>query len=207
MAVFDLACTQDAIIASPDLGAGQDKHNVAGAEGGRTLWSLLKFEALPSGVTVNNLSTAKLYMTRAPSGAHDSPNNGAAIRIQRITASWQEGDKGGGSTEIYSASNAVDYANKPAVTDTGQTASGGSQPSSDETQWSVSMKDIVLAWLGGSGYHGVAVRAHNDTADICFWARHHATTSKRPFLRIETTGGGSTGANTKPAAPTVVVQV
>jgi len=198
MATVDVACSKDAIVRSPSHGSGQDSHNVAGAEAGETLYSLLDFAALPS---ITSLTSAKLFMTRAPSGVHDNPDTGAGVRVQQITGAWEEGNKGGPEAggEFYYQTNSVDWANKPTVSPT--IIAGGSQPSAAEVQWSVTITAIVQNWLNTpTSKKGIQVRSSNDVLDICFHSRHNTNAAKRPFLRLEYS------TNTAPKAPTVVLQ-
>lgn len=177
------ACSKDALLASPNMGAGRSTRNAIGLWGGVRFRGLFQFDLAYTDKPTRIVSA----QLRAYTAGQDMCGYGGSpqVYVDRVTGSWSEGSYGnGGPPWMFSTSNAVVYPG-PSCTTSGRRTQ--SVPSSEQTLVQLTITAIVQAWANGSANKGVRIMSTDEgstSRTTEFHTSESPTTSRRPELVV-----------------------
>lgn len=176
------SCNADALLASPNMGAGKSTRHAVG------LWSGTKFRALYKfGLSYADAPTkivsAKLRLWTA---GQDMCAYGSTpqVHVDRVTGEWSAGSYGGdGPPWMYSTTNAVVYPG-PSCTSTGRRSANVTN--NETTLVELDITAIVQAWANGSANRGVRIISQNEssTSRTIEFHSQESSSSRRPQLVV-----------------------
>jgi PKD repeat protein len=176
-------CSKDALLASPDMGAGKSTRLPVGYYSGTKFRALIQFD-LAWAHTPKKVTLSELLLDTAGQDAVAYGSN-PQIQIDRITGSWSEGGSGGsGPPWTYSTANAVVYPG-PSITSAGRKLFNVTN--NENTALTLAMTEITRAWADGSSNRGIRIISQDEGSSsrtIEFYSREHSTSSRRPQLRV-----------------------
>lgn len=177
------AVSKDALLASPNMGAGKSTRNAVGLWSGTKFRMLVQFD-MSYASKPTKITSAKLRLWTA---GQDMCGYGATpqVHVDRVTGSWSEGSYGGGGPPwVYSTTNAVVYPG-PSCTSTGRRSAN--VPSGEQQLVELDITAIVSSWQQGSANKGVRVISQNESSTSRtteFHTSESPTTSRRPQLVV-----------------------
>jgi hypothetical protein len=178
-------CDIDALLASPNMGAGKATRLPVGWNGSVKFRALIRFQ-LAWAHTPKKVLEADLELDTA---GQDVVAYGGSpqIQIDRITGSWSEGSSGGdGPPWTFNTQNAVVYPG-PAVTSSGRVTlnvSSGENVALDN----IGLTAITAAWAGGAANRGIRIISTNESSTSrtteFYSSEYGGSSTRRPRLRV-----------------------